>query len=483
MSAPRAIINVAPKVGLEIMSRADLERIHTATLAYLEQAGVRISSATALDLLSDAGAIVDHATATARISADLVEKALAQAPAAIMLAGRADVHDVTLDGEHCLLASGGPAELVRDAESGAVRAATASDLIAACTVVDDLPELAVLGGPPVRALDAPVAGRCLHELEVCFTHTTKHVHLAGPLAAHDAELVADMALSLAGSTSELRRRPPLSLCAAGAEALDAALVFAGRGLPVGVVAAAAGSDGAPAAADDLAAAVTLANASVLAALTVVQLAAPGAPFFYAAQPGLFGWADSLRGARANVFALAAAQLAHHYHVPLSASVLATGANAPDWQAGTQSSFGALTGTLAHAGLVVGAGLLGGGRIFSLQQLIMDSEIYSVAAKIAAGIVVVDDTIALETIEKVGIGGNYLSERHTRAHMKEVWRPRLLDRTPWDSWVQGGRKGSYDKATELLHSILESHQAETPGAVQAAELRHILEIADYGKEIR
>jgi len=483
VSAPRAIITVAPKVGLEIMSRADLERIHTATLAYLEKAGVRISSATALDLLSDAGAIVDHATATACISADLVEKALAQAPAAIMLAGRADVHDVTLDGEHCLLASGGPAELVRDAESGQVRAATEADLVAACTVADDLPELAVLGGPPVRALDAPVAGRCLHELEVCFTHTTKHVHLAGPLAAHDAELVADMALCLAGSTSELRRRPPLSLCAAGAEALDAALVFAGRGLPVGVVAAAAGTDGAPAAADDLAAAVTLANASVLAALSVVQLAAPGAPFFYAAHPGLLGWADSLRGARANVFALAAAQLAHRYHVPLSASVLATGADEPDWQAGTQGSFGALTGTLARAGLVVGAGLLGRRRIFSLQQLIMDSEIYSVAAKIAAGIVVDDDTIALETIEKVGIGGNYLSERHTRAHMKEVWRPRLLDRTPWDSWVQDGRKGSYDKATELLHSILESHQAETPSAVQAAELRHILEIADYGKEIR
>jgi trimethylamine:corrinoid methyltransferase-like protein len=68
-------------------------------------------------------------------------------------------------------------------------------------------------------------------------------------------------------------------------------------------------------------------------------------------------------------------------------------------------------------------------------------------------------------------------------MKVVWRPRLLDRTPWDSWVQGGRKGSYDKATELLHSILESHKAEPPGAVQAAEMRHIVEIADHGKETR
>jgi trimethylamine--corrinoid protein Co-methyltransferase len=198
---------------------------------------------------------------------------------------------------------------------------------------------------------------------------------------------------------------------------------------------------------------------------------------------LLGWADALRGPRANLFALAAAQLAHRYGLPLKASVLATAANEPDWLAGTEGSFGALTGTLAHAGLIGGAGLLGGGRIFSLQQLIMDSEIYSVAAKIAVGIAVDGDTIALETIEKVGIGGNYLSERHTRAHMKSVWRPRLLDRTPWDSWVQGGRKDSYDKAIELLHSILESHKAEPPGAAQAAELRRIVQIADHRKETR
>jgi trimethylamine--corrinoid protein Co-methyltransferase len=270
------------------------------------------------------------------------------------------------------------------------------------------------------------------------------VQLAGSLTAHDAGPAVDMALALAGSASELRRRPLLSLCAAGGEALDAALVFAGRGLPVGVVtsltrptdAAAHPAGAAPA---DLAAAVTLANASVLAALTVVQLAAPGAPFFYVCDPGLFGWVEALRGAPG--------------------------------------------GRPAQAGLISGAGLLGGGRVFSLQQLIMDSEIYSVAAKIAAGITIDDDTIALETIEKVGIGGNYLSERHTRAHMRTVWRPRLLDRTPWDSWVQGGRKGSYDKATELLHSILENHQAAAPGALQAAELRHIVEIADHGKEIK
>ncbi len=43
-----------------------------------------------------------------------------------------------------------------------------------------------------------------------------------------------MAAAVAGSAAEARRRPPLSLCG-GADALDAALVFARAGLPVGLV--------------------------------------------------------------------------------------------------------------------------------------------------------------------------------------------------------------------------------------------------------
>ena len=60
----------------------------------------------------------------------------------------------------------------------------------------------------------------------------------------------------------------------------------------------------------------------------------------------------------------------------------------------------------------------------------------------------DETIALDAIKQVGIGGNFLGQRHTRRHMKDVWRPRLLDRSMWDAWVASGREGAYEKATAL-----------------------------------
>ena len=87
---------------------------------------------------------------------------------------------------------------------------------------------------------------------------------------------------------------------------------------------------------------------------------------------------------------------------------------------------------------------------------MDSEVFSWNASIAAGIVVDDETIALDAIKQVGIGGNYLAQRHTRRHMKEVWRPRLLDRTMWDAWVASGREGAGEKAIALAERLLAEH---------------------------
>ncbi len=94
---------------------------------------------------------------------------------------------------------------------------------------------------------------------------------------------------------------------------------------------------------------------------------------------------------------------------------------------------------------------------------MDAEIFSWNAAIAAGITVDDETIAADVIAEVGIGGNYLGQRHTRRHMKEVWRPRLLDRSMWDAWVAAGREGAYEKATGLARRLVD----DAPGRASRA----------------
>ena len=406
----------------------------------------------ALKILGDDDLRRVHAAALALLGAEgaAAEKAARLAPDTVVLGGRVFEHHTVLGAAHCWLGTGGPAALVRPREGGDPRPATAADFDEACRLADALPEVAVVYGPPVHAAGETL----LAELARCFAATSKHVQLTTLRSAEEARAVLRMAIAVAGSEVELRGRPPVSLCA-GADALGAASVFARAGLPVGVVAA---PNGRTAGADDqvdLAAALVWHHAGVLAACAAIQATASGAPFFYVADPALAGLAAG--SPEAAMFQIAATQLAAHIGLPVSAVGMTTGSHEPDWQACTQNAFAALSTMAAGADLTAGAGTLGGGSVFSAQQLVMDSEIYSWNARIAAGVMVDEETIALEAIRQVDICGNFLGQRHTRKHMKDVWRPRLLDRSMWDAWVASGREGAYEKASELVDKHLAEHQ--------------------------
>ena len=197
------------------------------------------------------------------------------------------------------------------------------------------------------------------------------------------------------------------------------------------------------------------HAGVLAACAAIQATAPRAPFLYLADPALAGLPAT--GPQASMFQIAATQLAAHVGLPVCASGMVSGSHEPDWQACTQNAVASLSTTAAGADITAGAGTLGGGEAFSAQQLVMDAEIFSWNARIAGGIEVDEETIALEAIKQVGIGGNFLGQRHTRRHMKDVWRPRLLDRSMWDAWVASGQEGAYEKATALVERMLTEHR--------------------------
>jgi trimethylamine--corrinoid protein Co-methyltransferase len=407
------------RLALKILGAEDVHRVHAAALALLGAEG--------------AGA----------------EKAARLAPDTVVLGGRVYEHHTVLGVAHCWLGTGGPAALVRPREGGDPRPAIPADLAEACRLADALPEVAVVHGPPVHAAAETLPA----ELACCFASTSKHVQLTTLRSAAEADVVLRMAIAVAGSDVEVRGRPPVSLCA-GADALGAAAVFARAGLPVGIVAAPSGHAGDDDTAD-LAAALVRHHAGVLAACAAIQAIVPGAPFFYVADPALAGLAAG--SPEAAMFLIAATQLGAHIGLPVSAVGMTTGSHEPDWQACTQNAFGALSTMAAGADLTAGAGTLGGGSVFSAQQLVMDSEIYSWNARITAGVMVEDETIALDAIKKVGIGGNFLGQRHTREHMDGVWRPRLLDRSMWDAWVASGSEGAYEKASQLTDEHLAEHQ--------------------------
>ena len=467
---------------LQVLSPDDVRQIHQATLDLIESVGVRFPSERALDILAERGANVDREKQIARIPANVIEEAMRNAPAEYTLCARsaqenADL-DLHLDGRHAYLAVDGTGVEVLDPYTREKRVSTKADVATAMRVADYMQEVALVW-PPVSAQDCPAETRGLHELEAVWNNYAKHAQTETLVTAHEMRAAIEMAAAVVGGRDALRRRPILSIMqctisplAHDGGSLEAALVAAEAGLPVAFMTMASCGFSGPAA---LAGNLTVGNAEVISALALMQMAYPGCPVYYAAaqtamdpRTGAYtggGPEDYLFGAATN-------HLADFYDIPLSMGAFATGAKQPDWQAAFDNVFAGFMPVLTGADLLQGAGMLYGSRIFSYEQLLLDCEIYSAIRLVASGLPVSDETLALDVVKDVGVGGNFLAHKHTRRHIRDLWQPRFVDRRPYSAW-EVDRVGPRELANEKARWILENHQPTPLDPQLSAELSRII----------
>jgi len=159
-------------------------------------------------------------------------------------------------------------------------------------------------------------------------------------------------------------------------------------------------------------------------------------------------------------AAAATQVGKAYGLPVSINVGLTDAKIPDAQAGLEKGMTLLMGALAGADIFGHMGIGGADQGGSLQQLVIDNEMAMYVRRIAKGFEVDTETLAVEVIEAVGIGGNFLAEPHTRDYFRrEVMFPKLLDRQDWASWLAAGGQDMLTRAAASVNELLAHHQVE------------------------
>jgi trimethylamine--corrinoid protein Co-methyltransferase len=477
MTSPiKSITN--PRLKLDILSPEDVDKIHNATLEIIEKTGVRFPSSKALEIWKAHGADVDDDTMIVKASGELIEEAIRKCPPVYPLAARVESQDLLLDGNHVYVGTDGCGVQIIDIETGELRASRLGDVTDIAIVADQLEQVA-FHWVPVSAQDKLAETRGLHEITTLWEHSTKHVQTESIYSEVEARAAVEMAKIIAGGADALRKRPPLSvmqctLSPLGHDkgSLEAALIAAEAGLPVGFMTMAACLTTGPA---TLAGNLAVGNAEVISGAALIQLAHPGTPFFYAAaqtasdlRTGAYtggGPEDFLFGAATNV-------LADYYNMPLSMGSFATGAKEPDWQAGIENSLSTFMASVVMSDMLLGVGLLYGSRIFSYEQLLMDCEIFDIVHQMMAGIVVDDETLALDVIRSVGPGGNYLAQKHTKAHMREIWLPEFIDRCAYSEWERD-KTASRDRARAKAKEILKNHKPEPLDPKISAEFEKII----------
>lgn len=476
---PKTIKSISnPKLKLDVLTGQDIKKIHAATLWIIEKVGVRFPSERALGIWEASGASVDHERMTIRARPEIIEQALKNCPPTYPLAARDPKQDLPLDGNHVFVGTDGCGVEVLDIETGVRRTSSLADVRDIARVADATEEVA-FHWVPVSAQDVPPEARGLHEIKAIWENSTKHVQTESIYNEREARAAIEMAALLVGGKDKLRERPVLSLMQCSAPPLghdggsiDAALVAAEYGLPTGFMTMAANLTTGPA---TLAGNLAVGNAEVIAGTALIQLAYPGAPVFYAAaqtasdlRTGAYtggGPEDFLYGAATNA-------LADFYNIPLSMGSFATGAKESNWQAGVENSLSTFMASISMSDMLLGVGLLHGSRIFSFAQMMMDCEIFSIIHKTLQGILVDDETLALDVIASVGAGGNFLTQKHTLKHMRELFLPQFMDRRPYTEW-ETKKDNAADWALEKARKLLASHQPGLLDAGISAEMTKII----------
>lgn len=462
---------------LEVLDRRACELIHIRSLELLQRSGIKVFSAEALKILKKAGCEVEATSGIARIPSHLVEEMLGRCRSPLRFCARNPKYDFVCDHQRAYLGPDGTGVTTIDRASGERRLSTLEDVALTARLIDALPFDVYY--PLATPQDVPQQAHTLHEFEAAFHNTEKHVMSGTTYRRQEALLEIEMAAAIVGGREELRRRPIISgvICTDSPLALglttDAAIEYAKAGIPsVMMPMPLIGASG-PA---TLAGNVLLGNAQVLALLVVLQLVAPGSPLMYSSVPLAI---EPRSGAFAAAFPAANLVVGGHIamarHYGLAAGMPGWGSSGkiPDEQVAYEKALSGLFFLLAGVDMTGGPGLLENYMVLSYEQLLLDTEAYTMMQAMLAGIPVNDETLALEVFDRVGHEGHYLGQKHTMAHFRELWEPMVFDPRPYQVWEAGGRKSILQRARERVEELLATHEVPPLEKEVAAELRRIV----------
>ncbi|MCP4718098.1 MAG: trimethylamine methyltransferase, partial [Desulfobacteraceae bacterium] len=273
-----------------------------------------------------------------------------------------------------------------------------------------------------------------------------------------------MGAVVAGSRELLSRYPrflllvdPTSPLVHSREAIEKLLFMAKNKLPViyapGIMAGATSPV-------TMAGAIAQANAEILAGLVIHQLTTPGAPFVYGGGMSPMDMKSGQPTYSAPEAMMAQAGLCQmsrdFYHLPTWGFGGCSASKQCDAQAVNEAATYNLTAAWAGTNLVHDLGYIEFGITYSLELLVLCNEFIGQVRRMMDGIVVDDEHLALDAVDRVGPGNSFLTDPHTFSHFKNNWQPDLTDRRIRKNWKKSGSLSMEKSAKERIRSILDTH---------------------------
>lgn len=468
-------VNQTPQLSL--FSEDQISELHLATVEVLKRTGVEVFNEEALSLLRDNSCSIKGNRV--RIPSSLVEESLQAAPKRVSLSTRDGKNFLQLEDDKFYFGTGSDCPHILDSFTGKRRKFLKKDGERGALICDYLPNIDfVMSMGLVSDVLPSISDR--HQFAAMLTNTNKSI----VFTCHDKEGLSDildMCIAVRGSLKEFRKSPfialytePITPLKHPNSSLEKLLFAAEKGIPLIYTPAPMAGATAPV---TLAGTIVTGNAELLSGLIITQLKNKGAPFIYGGVFTIMDMSTSIFSYAAPEFYLlnmALADMAHYYKLPVFSTAGCSDAKTLDQQAGIEAGISCLISALSGANLIHDVGYLNYGLTASYEMLVMSDEIISMVKRIMKGIKIDKENLALNIINQIGPGGNFLTTEHTLNHFREeLWSPTLLNRKTYQDWEKEGKKTLADRCNEKVKHILKNHSVEPLESAVQQEIERIL----------
>lgn len=444
-----------------VLTEEQVQKIHDQTIRILEEIGLEFEYDPAVEVFRKEGLKVEgHRVYFTR---EFIESKVKLAPAEFTLHARNPERNVVCGGDNIIYMPGYGAPFIHEVD-GTRRKTTMQDYENFAKLAGASKNLHMTGGTMAEPQDVPDEIRHLRMLYSSIKNSDK-CFMGSAEGKERAEDSIEIAAQLFGGRDVIKEKPAL-ICLVNSltplkydeRMLGALMAYAEAGQAVVIASLVmAGSTG-PAA---LAGTLSLQNAEVLAGIALAQSINPGTPVVYGSTSALSDMQSgslSIGNPECALFISASAQLARYYGVPSRSGGGLNDSKIVDAQAGYESMMTLMAASVTGINFVLHtAGILQYFMAMSYEKFIMDDEMAGMLLQYTKGYTFDEDGLAFDTIAKVGPGGHYLTQKHTRKnHKREFRTPQLSDRRAYEAWAKeslDANQRAHQKWQEILASYV------------------------------
>lgn len=443
-------------VSYHVWNDQDCKKVVDATLQVLEKTGCIIQNKTARNLLEKAGCKVSNEKVF--IPSEIVMDAIKTTPSEITLYDRNGEESMKLTPGQVNFGPPITTVYIKDPFTGEKRRATREDAKNAALVCEAMPRIA-WASAMAGISDGIPEMTDLYEVQALLSNTRKPIMYWATDINH-LEKEFEMFEAVARDANTLRKKPftiglicPMDPLTHTDDGLEQLMYLAKKRSPVIYIAGVNFGSSAPV---SLAGNVIVGLADTLVGLVISQLTEKGTPFIASK------FTDNLDMStvtithsmpEADLANSASADIFRFLNIPFSLNYGDTDCGMIDQVATFDISTQIYTAHLSKTNMAMSIGGFESGNMSILSALVLGNDIIGHTERLCKKVDIDEESLALESIHKVGPGGNFLMEEMTFRKCREFWKPEIFTPRSHEKWITSNKENMEDILNNKVKEII------------------------------